>query len=97
MSSIESIGYEASRPALVRIAELENALIRQAREITRLRALLAIVEPADTLVRLPDGGEIPAEDHVWAEAVNITITRHESDFRDVLDEIGMVYYGRGGV
>lgn len=92
-----AIGYEAARPALARIAELENALIRQAKEITRLRTLLAIVEPADTLVRLPDGGEIPAEDHVWCEAINITLSRYAADFQATLDEIGLIAYARGGV
>lgn len=93
----EAIGSEAARPAIARITELESALVRQAREITRLRMLLTIVEPEDTLVRLPNGGEIPADDHVWCEAVHILVSRYQADFRDILDGVGLVYYGRGEV
>lgn len=97
MSTQDAIGYEAARPALVRIAELEAAVIRQAREITRLRLLLTIIEPEDTLVRLPDGGEIQAEEQVWAEAIHILVSKYGNEFRDILDEVGMLYYARGGV
>lgn len=90
--SIDTIGPTAAAPAIARIAELESAVIRQAKEITRLRLLLTIIEPEDTLVRLPDGCEIQADEQLWAEAVNILLTKHGEDFHDILDDLGTSLY-----
>ena len=92
----EAIGYDAARPAIDRIAELERTITRQNAELSRLRLLLAIIEPDDTLIYLPDGGEIAADDTVWAHAVSGLIRKHGCEFHDILDQLGMAVYVRGG-
>ena len=89
---MNAITHDAAAPALARIAELEHELHVLASHLYRANLALAILEPDDTIARLPDGSEIPADRAMWSEAVSRSVRNNSHEFHEILDTLAANAY-----